>query len=184
LVELVETNNGVPATAGRKSRWLSLSKPTTASLSPYGIDSFVVTVPGVAGDNCFVQQTTAAFTPGRALAVTGSLAGVGLALGAWSALTPWGLPCPWRLLTGLQCPFCGSTTMVRHLFVGDVAGAWASNQLVFLAGCGLAVACVFWVIELAGGPHVRLPRVLRDQRVLYAVAGVVCLAFMVWRNLV
>ena len=124
-----------------------------------------------------------AFSPAKALTATAMLAGFGAALGAWSALTPWGLPCPWRLLTGLQCPFCGATTLVRRLFAGDVAGAWAANQLVFVAGCGLAVASVLWMVELAGGPHVRLPRVLHDQRV-WLVVGAICLAFMVWRNLV
>lgn len=113
---------------------------------------------------------------------TASLAAVGVALGGLSLLTSWGPPCPWRTLTGLLCPFCGSTTLMKRLLTGDVAGAWAANQLVFVAGCGLAVASVAWVVELAGGPHVRMPRRLQDQRVWYVLAIVSCVAFAVWRN--
>ena len=133
-------------------------------------------------DNCRVRQVAGPFSAARALAATATLAGVGVVLAAWSMFTPWGVPCLWHKLTGLLCPFCGSTTLVKRLLVGDVGGAWAANQLVFVAACGLAVASVFWVVELAGGPHVRLPRALRDQRVWYVVGGVCCLAFAVWRN--
>ena len=122
------------------------------------------------------------FTPARGLAAAGTLAGVGVALAAWSWATPWGVLCPWRMLTGTLCPLCGSTTLVKRLLVGDVAGAWAANQLTFVAGCLLAVACVAWVIQLAGGPAPRLPRWLRDERVRYGAAALVCVAFAVWRN--
>ncbi len=135
-------------------------------------------------DNDGVHQKAASFSPARALGVAACLAGAGVALGAWSALTPWGPPCLWRALTGTLCPFCGGTTLVKRLFVGDVAGAWHANQLVFLAACGLAVACVLWIVELAGGPHVRLPRPLRDQRVWYIAGGLLCAGFAVWRNVV
>ena len=74
--------------------------------------------------------------------------------------------------------------MGAHLLQGDFAAAWAANQFVFLILAGLAVACVFWVVELLGG---RVPRPrgrLADQRVWYAALGVAAVAFAVVRNLV
>lgn len=127
-------------------------------------------------------RSASAFTPVRGLATVGALAGLGAALAAWSAATPWGVPCPWRLLTGTLCPFCGTTTMFKRLFVGDVAGAWSANQLVFAAGCLVALACGTWVVQLAGGPAVRLPGWLRDERARYLAGAIACAAFVVWRN--
>jgi hypothetical protein len=44
-----------------------------------------------------------------------------------------GLPCPMRSLTGLPCPFCGSTTSVRDTFGGHVGSAFAVAPLGLLS---------------------------------------------------
>jgi len=79
-----------------------------------------------------------------------------------------GLPCPLRSLTGVPCPFCGSTTSVRALFDGHPTAAVAAAPLgivvVLVAALGalgllpkrlavhpavlLAVVALEWVFEL------------------------------------
>lgn len=40
-----------------------------------------------------------------------------------------GLPCPLRTLTGVPCPFCGSTTSVEDVFRGHLLGAVEASPL-------------------------------------------------------
>ncbi len=81
----------------------------------------------------------------------------------------------------------GVGTGLTHLGVallhGDLAGAWTANPFVFVLLAGLVIACVFWTVELAGGPAVRLRGRLADQRLWYAVLGVAAIVFAVVRNL-
>ena len=116
----------------------------------------------------------------RATAIFG---GVGLAVSGLNAATGIGFPCPWRVLTGTLCPFCGSTHLGVALLHGDLAGAWTATPFVFVLLAGLVIACVFWTVELAGGPAVRLRGRLADQRLWYAVLGVAAIVFAVVRNL-
>lgn len=131
--------------------------------------------------------------------MVGSLTAFGLGTAALS-VTPWALACPWRALTGTLCPLCGATTGLRYLLQGDLAAAWASNQLTFAVGVVLALASVAWVVELVGGPAVRVPRALREQRLWrgrraqrlgralrqqrtwYVGGAALALGFMIWRN--
>jgi cytochrome b subunit of formate dehydrogenase len=70
------------------------------------------------------------------------------------------------------------------LLHGNVAEAWMANPFVFTLLAGLGIACLCWLIEVLGGPVIRLPQILRDQRVWYAVLAVAAVTFAVWRNLV
>ncbi len=74
--------------------------------------------------------------------------------------------------------------MGAHLLRGELGSAWAANQFVFLMLVALAVACVAWTVEVLGGPSLRLPRALRDQRFWYAAVAVAAVAFAIVRNLV
>lgn len=118
------------------------------------------------------------------LTAAATFGAVGLSLSAVHAATGYGLPCPWRWLTHTLCPFCGATTMGSSLLHGDVGAAWKANQFVFVLLIGLALAGIAWVVELGGGPAVRLRGRLADQRVWYAVLGTAALVFAVVRNLV
>jgi hypothetical protein len=100
------------------------------------------------------------------------------------AITGIGIPCPWRSVTHTLCPFCGSTTMGVALLQGDVAAAWAANPFVLTLLGGLAIACGMWIVELLGGPALRLPRALSSQRAWYVFLGLAAISFAVWRNLV
>lgn len=110
-------------------------------------------------------------------------AATGSAMSGLYLATGQGLPCLWRALTHTLCPFCGSTRLGAFLLRGDLTNAWAANQFVFLLGLGLAVASLFWIVELVGGPAIRLHGWLADQRVWYAVLGIAGVAFAVARNL-
>jgi hypothetical protein len=119
----------------------------------------------------------------KGLLSAGLLGGIGLALSGTYALTGQGIPCPWRALTHTLCPFCGATTLGAALLNGDVSGAWAANPFVFLLLAGLAVACLFGVLVVAGGPGFRLAVRLREQRFWYAGLTVAAVVFAVGRNL-
>ena len=137
------------------------------------------------GDNGGVANTAgvASFTAASGLKSSAAFGAIGLALSGMHALTGVGIPCPWRSVTHTLCPFCGSTTMGAALLHGNVADAWMANPFVFTLLAGLALACVCWLVEVLGGPAMRLPRLLRDQRVWYAALAAAAIAFAVWRNL-
>ncbi|MBK9696350.1 MAG: DUF2752 domain-containing protein [Propionibacteriaceae bacterium] len=118
-----------------------------------------------------------------ALIAAGTLGAIGVALSGVYAVTGVGIPCPWRHVTHTLCPFCGATTMGAALLRLDVSAAWAANPFVFLLLVALTVGAAAWVVELLGGPAVRLPAWLTDQRLWYWVIGTAALAFTVARNL-
>lgn len=119
----------------------------------------------------------------QGLRAAGLLGVVGVGLSGVYAASGIGLPCPWRYLTHTLCPFCGSTHLGVALLHGDIAGAWAANPFVFVLLAGLMVVSVFWTVELLGGPAVRLPGRLGDQRLWYVALAVAALGFAVVRNL-
>ncbi len=119
---------------------------------------------------------------GRLLAATGFVV-VGLALSGAQSVGGIGLPCPWRALTHTLCPFCGATTMGVALLHGDLAAAWAANPFVLVLLAGVALGCVVWLVQLAGGPVVRLPRPLTRPTLWYSALGAIALVFAVARNL-
>jgi len=68
-----------------------------------------------------------------------------LAVGAVAARLPAvpGPPCPLRLLTGVPCPLCGSTTSVRTVLGGDPVAALAVSP-VGVAAVIAAVVLLVW----------------------------------------
>ena len=88
-------------------------------------------------------------------------------------------PCPTKVLTGLDCPFCGSLRATHELMHGNVLGAADLNATVFLVLP--AVALLFLLLtrrRMRGEPWT--PQVPR-----WAMVGAVALlvAFTVVRNL-
>lgn len=100
-----------------------------------------------------------------------------------------GLPCPFHAVTGLDCPFCGTTRMAAALLEGDVARAWSYNppMLVVLPVVALVVGYLLLAWTLERHVRFRLPRARVNAR-LARVAPTVFLAAMaaygVLRNLV
>ncbi len=52
-------------------------------------------------------------------------------------------PCMFHLLTGWQCPGCGTTRALHHLLHGDVAGAFRLNAMLFVTFPVAALALVW-----------------------------------------
>ncbi len=51
--------------------------------------------------------------------------------------------CPFRLITGHQCPFCGTTRSFGALVQGDISGSIAYNP----GGVLLSIVIFFWMIS-------------------------------------
>jgi hypothetical protein len=108
----------------------------------------------------------------------GGLLFLGLAYFAFIKLTGWSIPCPFHALTGFLCPGCGITDMFLALFAGDIAGAFAANQLLFVLGPFILalIACdeINWIKT---GSRAPVPSWL--WKCLLAAFTV----FTIWRNL-
>lgn len=131
-----------------------------------------------------------AFRAGQGLRWLAGFGAVGVGVSALYATTGVGLGCPFRTLTGWDCPFCGGTRLGSALLHGDLVTAFWSNPVLFVGLGLLTVLGVAWLIEVAGGPQLRLPpklsarlRALRPNGWLLA-AGVAAVAYTLVRNLV
>jgi hypothetical protein len=104
-----------------------------------------------------IGEATAASPPRRRdvlapWAAFGAVAGTWLALAAAGPTDDGRVLCPWRLLTGLDCPFCGSTRAAAALAHGDVVAALDHNALFVLAVLPLALAAwAVWVTHARAG---------------------------------
>jgi hypothetical protein len=78
----------------------------------------------------------------------------------------------WRSLTGLDCPFCGSTRAAASLGAGDLLGALDHNALFVLAILPLAAG--LWLVwsrrSWAGRPPPTIPN--RAVLALVALTGI------------
>lgn len=88
-------------------------------------------------------------------------------------------PCPTKVLTGLDCPFCGSLRATHDLMHGDLVGAADLNATVFVVLPAIALAYVLWTRRHLGGQ----PWTPRIPRWLTIGAVVLLLVFTVVRNL-
>ena len=124
------------------------------------------------------------FSPGIALARVAGVGSIGAVITAVYLATGRGLTCPSRQL-GFLCPFCGGTRMAAALVRGDLAAAVAFNPFLFAGSVVLALVCLAWLVELVGGPKLRLPARFGtlSQTRIYWVLGVLAAVFTVARNL-
>lgn len=92
----------------------------------------------------------------------------------------WGF-CPWKLLTGLDCPGCGTLRAVNDLTGGHVVAAASSNLLFVLA---VPVASATWLAwtrrSWLGTPRPVRPVAL--TRTVWIAAALVTVVFTVLRN--
>lgn len=90
------------------------------------------------------------------LPVVGRVVGLVVALVTLVPLVPGypGVTCPLRALTGVPCPFCGTTTSFKELFHLDVAGSLAANPIGVMAV--IALIAIFFSRRL----HIRVPLLL------------------------
>ena len=107
---------------------------------------------------------------------------VALGLVGLNITTGFGVPCPLHSLTGWSCPFCGATRMAVALLRGDFAEAWRRNGFVLIAGVGVGLRAIGWLIELIRGRDRRwIPE--RFGRFLVPGGFAVAIAWMILRNL-
>lgn len=110
---------------------------------------------------------------------TASVAAV-IAVGTWVvytfAPTAYGFypRCPFFLLTGMQCPGCGTTRALHQLLHGNVEAAFRLNPLLF-ALIPLALCCV------PGFLRGRTPRFLMQPRFAWG-AFFVLTGYWIFRN--
>ena len=82
-------------------------------------------------------------------------------------------PCPLRTLTGVPCPFCGSTTVFMEAGAGHWSAALAANPVTVVA------ALVFLAAPLlAVDPIMSLLRV--PPRMLWIAGSVLMAASWLW----
>lgn len=95
----------------------------------------------------------------------------------------WGL-CPFKLLTGWDCPACGSLRAVADLTHGQVLAAVHSNLALVAAAPVALVLWAGWALRAWRGvpPRAASPRRRALTRAVGIVAGAAFLAFSVWRN--
>ncbi|MDE6277755.1 MAG: DUF2752 domain-containing protein [Muribaculaceae bacterium] len=87
--------------------------------------------------------------------------------------------CIFRLLTGWDCPGCGSQRALHALLHGQPARAWSFNPYIFFAVPG---AVVFILVEAMRKSHPRLHRALINEATIAAVLAAT-VAWWIFRNL-
>ncbi len=87
--------------------------------------------------------------------------------------------CPFRMLTGLNCPGCGSTRGLHRLVHGDLAGAFQFNALMVIVLPFLLYALARYTIAaVTGRPY---QRHYVNQRYLWMLLAVI-MVFWIFRN--
>ncbi len=92
----------------------------------------------------------------------------------------WGY-CPWKLLTGLDCPGCGTLRAVNDLTNGHVVAAASSNLLFVVMVPVMIVMWVAWARRSWRGAP-RPSRSASTTTAVWAAAVVVAVVFTVVRN--
>jgi Protein of unknown function (DUF2752) len=136
-----------------------------------------------------VTRVESRFRPDTGLKWIGGFFAYGLGMTVLYASTGVGLPCPFRMITGWNCPLCGGTRMGDALLHLDIGAAFGYNPMALVGLVVLATLGVLWTVQLAGGPAVRLPKLVRDRlaavrQTTWLAAGVIGMAgYTILRNL-
>ena len=129
------------------------------------------------------------FRPDMGLKWIGGFFAYGLGMTALYASTGVGLPCPFRMITGWNCPLCGGTRMGDALLHLDIGAAFGYNPMALVGLVAVATLGVLWTVQLAGGPAVRLPKLVRDRlaavrQTTWLAAGIIgMVGYTILRNL-
>ncbi len=122
---------------------------------------------------------------GRALNVVALIAGIAVAIGVvavYAVFDPnevYFPKCPVKLLTGLDCPGCGSQRALHALLHGDVAAAVGFNALLVAA---IPLLTLLTVAEMAPVRLQRLRYFLNSRGFILSVLAVI-VAWTVARNI-
>lgn len=90
--------------------------------------------------------------------------------------------CPFLLLTGLECPGCGSQRAIHHLLHLNVTEALRANMLLVVSVPYLILGAWFDFAGTRGSPKAeRIRTLLYGSRAMWVVLGVI-LMFWAGRN--
>ncbi len=93
--------------------------------------------------------------------------------------TEGGLKCTFRLITGYDCPGCGSQRAFHALLHGDIARAWSFNPMVFFA---VPLAAYYLVVEAGRRRWPRLHRASIHPAIIIAIF-IALIAYWIGRNI-
>ena len=91
------------------------------------------------------------------------------------------LPCPFKLITGYDCPGCGSQRAVHALLHGDVAQAFHFNPLFVIAIPYVIIGLIF-NIQTVKEKYPKARKLLFGKKTIYLILTII-LIFWVGRNL-
>jgi Protein of unknown function (DUF2752) len=114
----------------------------------------------------------------RRAAIVGAAAAIGANLLGLGQLGI-GVTCPFRRITGIPCPFCGSTTAVAALGGGQISKALVAAPFLVVLASVLMVSWLpaGWTNSFVSWFKMRTLNVTGRQR-KYAVVGLVCLMWL------
>ena len=89
--------------------------------------------------------------------------------------------CPVKVLTGLDCPGCGSQRDIHALLNGQVAEAFRCNALMVLAIPYVLAGFAFDLVRTPGERLLKWRKRLFGETAIYIIIGIIT-AFTVLRN--
>lgn len=89
--------------------------------------------------------------------------------------------CPFFVLTGYQCPGCGSQRAVHELLNFNIVGAWRQNALFLMSMPYVLVGLIFNYVLKPSPRMLYWRKLLFGQKAIFLVL-IVIVSFWVWRN--
>lgn len=87
--------------------------------------------------------------------------------------------CPFKLLTGFDCPGCGSQRAIHALLNGHIAEAWRYNAMLLVM---IPVITLLFVAQLMRNKHPKLYNTLNSRMAIMATL-VVVVGWWIFRNI-
>lgn len=95
------------------------------------------------------------------------------------ATTVWAPKCPFKLLTGLDCPGCGSQRAIHALLTGDLAAAWHAHPILVVALPYLGVGLLLEYLRRRSQRAQRLSDIWYGNRAAMISIGIIFAFWMV-----
>lgn len=80
--------------------------------------------------------------------------------------------CPFLILTGFQCPGCGSQRAIHSLLHGDIASAWHFNAVMLLF---IPIVAVLLIAEIKREKWTRFYASVNSRYVIWGIAAILLL---------
>jgi hypothetical protein len=90
--------------------------------------------------------------------------------------------CPFLLLTGYQCPGCGSQRAIHYLFNFDIVHAFYENMLLVISIPYIILGAYFDMVEIKTDRQLRIRKFLYGQKAIFVIF-VFIIGFWILRNI-